>query len=86
MGGEEIGDKLIKEIDAMFDISNNVFDLEVEEKIEYAEDCSKGKLTGCVSSSLVNTEFSLRIDKQVAKGVQRHRITDSSLGGRMLAK
>ncbi len=69
LGGEEIGDNLIKEIDAMFDISNDVFDLEVEEKIEYAEDYSRGKLTGCVTSPPVNTEFSIRIDKQIAKGV-----------------
>ena len=69
MGGEEIGDNMIKEIDALFDISNNVFDLEVEEKIKYADDYSKGKLSGYVTSLLVDTESSIGIDRQIAKGV-----------------
>lgn len=67
MGGEEIGDNMISEVDAMFDISNNVFDLEIEEKTRYAQDASKGKFTGCVTSTLLNPESSLGIERQTAE-------------------
>ena len=43
---EETDDNMTEEIDAMFDISNEVFDLETEKKIRYAQDESKGKFTG----------------------------------------
>ena len=46
MGGEETGDKTIKEIDVMFDMSKNVFDLQVEEKFRHAQDVSN--FIGCV--------------------------------------
>lgn len=49
MGGEETGDNIIKEIDAIFDISHNIFDLEVEEKRKYGQDTSHGKFTGFVT-------------------------------------
>ncbi|KAF6218658.1 hypothetical protein HO133_006009 [Letharia lupina] len=56
MGGEEIGDNMISEVDAMFDISNNVFDLEIEEKTRYAQDASKGKFTGWKDIGIMKTD------------------------------
>lgn len=49
MGGDKTGDTMIKEIDAMFDISNNIFDLDTEEKRKYGQDAAKGRYTGYVS-------------------------------------
>lgn len=42
MGGEETGDNMIKEIDAMFDMNKNDFELVIEENFRYARDASKG--------------------------------------------
>lgn len=49
MGGDKTGDNMIKEIDTMFDISNNIFDLDIEEKGKYGQDAAKGRYTGYVS-------------------------------------
>ena len=81
----EMGDDMVKEIDAMFDISNNVFDLEIEEKIRYAQNASKGKFTGCVTFTLLNRVLPVGIDRQIAKSAGRDGITNGSLDGRMLA-
>ena len=48
MGGEETGDSMIKEIDAMFDITNDVFDLDTKEKSKYAQDIANGDFNGYV--------------------------------------
>ena len=48
MGGDETGDNMIKEIDAMFDITNDVFDLDIEEKSKYLQDIANGDFNGCV--------------------------------------
>lgn len=52
MGGEETGDDMIRQIDAMFDISNNVFELESGKELKYAQKASKGKSTGWVTFTL----------------------------------
>ena len=57
MGGEETGDNMIKEIDAMFDISNNIFDLDIKEKRKYAQDFSKGNFNGYVISTPQSKTF-----------------------------
>ena len=46
ISGQPTGDKTIKEVDAMFNISKNVFDLELEEKTRYAQDGAKGNFHG----------------------------------------
>ena len=48
MGGDETGDEMIKEIDAMFDITNDVFDLDIKEKSKYEQDMAKGDFNGYV--------------------------------------
>ena len=48
MGGEETGDNMIKEIDAMFDITNAVFDLDIKEKSKYLQDIANGDFNGYV--------------------------------------
>ena len=84
MGGEEAGDNIIKEIDAMFDISNNIFDLEVEEKSKYEQDTFHGKFIGFATPPS-DPILSIGTDRQNKKDVIRHRITNSSPDGRMLA-
>ena len=86
MGGEETHDKIVKKIDAMFDLSNNFFDLETEQKVKYARDASNGTLTGCVNSPLLNKELVISINQRIAKGGERGRNPDSSLHGRMLVE
>ena len=49
MGGDELGDVMLKEIDAVFDTSKTFFDLEIKEKAKYAQNASKGNFTGCVT-------------------------------------
>ena len=49
MGGDKVGDDMIKQIEAMFDISNSTFDLDIEEKTRYSQDTSKGQFNGCVN-------------------------------------
>ena len=52
MGGDDTGDKMIEEIDAMFEISKNVFDLKIEEKSKYAQDTVNGKFAGYVTPAI----------------------------------
>lgn len=85
MGGEETGDIMTKEIDALFDISSDVFGLDTEKKIRYARDASKGEFIGCVASTLLNSEIFIGIDTQIVRGVGRDGMTNSSLDGRMSA-
>ena len=81
----EMGDDMVNEIDAMFDISNNIFDLEIEEKSRYAQNAFEGKFTGYVTFTLTNRVLPIAIDRQIAKSAGRDEIADSSLGGKMLA-
>ena len=48
MGGDESGDDMIKDIDAMFNITNNIFDLDIKEKSKYAQDVANGDYNGYV--------------------------------------
>ena len=61
MGGEETGDKMIRDIDAMFDISNDIFDLDVKEKSKYAQDLARGDFNGYMIP-LLNPGLSTDID------------------------
>ena len=84
IGGEETGDNIIKEIDAIFDISHNIFDLEVEEKGKYAQDTSHGRFTGFATPAS-NLVLSIGTDRQNKKDVIQDRLTNSYPDGRMLA-
>ena len=84
MGGEETGDNIIKEIDAIFDISHNIFALEVEENGKYAQDTSHGRFTGFATPAS-NLILSVGTDRQNKKDVIRDRLTNSYPDGRMLA-
>ncbi|CAD6564679.1 MAG: hypothetical protein ASARMPREDX12_002410 [Alectoria sarmentosa] len=52
----EMGDDMVNEIDAMFDISNNIFDLEIEEKSRYAQNAFEGKFTGWKDVGIMKTD------------------------------
>ena len=77
MGGEETGDNIIKEIDAMFDISNSIFDLDIEEKRKYAQEASKGRFTGYWIPTC--------IDSHNKRDVAREGIANRYIDGRMSA-
>ena len=49
MSGDETGDNMIKEIGDMFDITNDVFDLDTKEKSKYAQDIANGDFNGYVT-------------------------------------
>ena len=66
MGGDKTGDNMIKQIEAMFNISNSTFDLDTEEKSKYSQDISKEQFNGCVTSYLCNQDLSIGIDSQSA--------------------
>lgn len=74
LSGEETGDHMIKEIDAMFAISENAFEIEIEEKSRYAQDFSRGKFTGYVTSTLLTPDISIGVDR-AAKGFGRDEMT-----------
>ena len=64
MVSEETGDIMTKKADGLFDITNEVFSLEVEEKSKYIWDASEGIFAGPVTYALMNWELLLAsIDK-----------------------
>ena len=86
MGGEETGDNMIKEIDAMFDIANDVFDLDTKEKSKYAQDVANGNFTGYVISvsepGLPLASTVPKTNKNIARKWMANRYVD----GRRLAE
>ena len=72
MGGEETGDSLIKEVDAMFDITKDIFDLDTKEKSKYIQDIANGDYNGYVSNLGLLSASTIQNNKHIA----RKRITN----------
>ena len=59
MGGDKVGDDMIQQIEAMFNISNSTFDLDLEEKIKYSQDIPNDQFNGCVKPPIVSCNLDL---------------------------
>ena len=71
MSGDETGEKMIKEIDAMFDITNAVFDLDIKEKSKYAQDVANGDFNGYVNPKSPSQKLLLALTVQNNKHTAR---------------
>ena len=82
LSGGKTGEKIISEIDAMFEISKNVFDLDIKEKMKFAQDTPRGQFNGHVTSHSLNRDFSF-----ISRGkLQRtSNMPNSYVDGRILA-